>query len=209
MGTHPPALHTTPAMGEPTNELFAKLQHREAVNQGEEAPQQKERVSKNVYMEFTEFTRKQIKDLEKKFKQFCSPETQIIGLTELKFMMEKLGAPQTHLGLKAIIKAVDEDLGNALTFREFLLIFRKLAAGDLADRNQDDGLLQLAKLCSIDVGEIGVGGAKNFFEAKIKMVNQTNKFEDEIRQEQEENKVKLEEKKTRQEEFKKMQSNFS
>ena len=41
-----------------------------------------------------------------------------------QFMMEKLGAPQTHLGLKAIIKAVDEDLDNALTFREFLLIFR-------------------------------------------------------------------------------------
>eukprot|EP00091_Calanus_sinicus_P017327 TRINITY_DN37416_c0_g1_i1.p1 TRINITY_DN37416_c0_g1~~TRINITY_DN37416_c0_g1_i1.p1 ORF type:complete len:133 (-),score=44.48 TRINITY_DN37416_c0_g1_i1:170-568(-) len=105
-------------------------------------------------------------------------------------MMEKLGAPQTHIGLKAIIKEVDEDLDNALTFREFLLIFRKLAAGDLAGRDEDDGLLQLAKLCSIDVGEIGVGGAKNFFEAKIKMVNQTNKFEDEIKQEQEENKTK-------------------
>ena len=71
-------------MGEPGSELFAKLQHREAVNQGTEAPQQKERVSKNVYMEFTEFTRKQIKDLEKKFKEFCAPDTQIIGLTELK-----------------------------------------------------------------------------------------------------------------------------
>ena len=71
-------------MGEPTSELSAKLQHREAVNQGEEAPQQTARVSKNVYMEFTEFTRKQIKELEKKFKQFCSPDTQIIGLTELK-----------------------------------------------------------------------------------------------------------------------------
>ena len=39
-------------------------------------------------------------------------------------MMEKLGAPQTHIGLKTIIKEVDEDLDNALTFREFLLIFR-------------------------------------------------------------------------------------
>ena len=57
-------------MGEPTNELFAALQ--------------KERISKNVYMEFTEFTRMQIKDLEKQFKQYYSPETQIIGLTELK-----------------------------------------------------------------------------------------------------------------------------
>ena len=28
---------------------------------------------------------------------------------ELKLMMEKLGAPQTHLGLKSMIKEVDED----------------------------------------------------------------------------------------------------
>ena len=41
------------------------------------------------------------------------------------------------------------------------------------------------------------------------MVNQTNKFEDEIKQEQEENKTKVEVKKARQEEFKKMQSNFA
>ena len=93
--------------------------------------------------------------------------------------------------------------------KQIIYFFRKLAAGDLAGRDEDDGLLQLAKLCSIDVGEIGVGGAKNFFEAKIKIVNQTNKFEDEIKQEQEENKTKVEEKKARQEEFKKMQSNFA
>ena len=72
-------------MGEPTNELFTALQHREAVNQVVETPQQKERVTKNVYMEFTEFTRMQIIDLEKQFKQYFSPETQIIELTELKF----------------------------------------------------------------------------------------------------------------------------
>lgn len=32
--------------------------------------------------------------------------------------MEKLGAPQTHLGLKNMIKEVDEDLDNKLSFRE-------------------------------------------------------------------------------------------
>jgi len=37
---------------------------------------------------------------------------------ELKLMMEKLGAPQTHLGLKNMIKEVDEDLDNKLSFRE-------------------------------------------------------------------------------------------
>lgn len=41
-----------------------------------------------------------------------------IDLKELKLMMEKLGAPQTHLGLKNMIKEVDEDLDNKLSFRE-------------------------------------------------------------------------------------------
>ena len=63
-------------MGEPTNELFAVLQ-------------QKERISNNVYMDFTEFTRKQIKDMDKQVKQYYSPETQIIGLTELKIQFKE------------------------------------------------------------------------------------------------------------------------
>lgn len=39
-------------------------------------------------------------------------------------MMEKLGAPQTHLGLKGMIQEVDEDNDGKISFREFLLIFR-------------------------------------------------------------------------------------
>lgn len=37
---------------------------------------------------------------------------------ELKLMMEKLGAPQTHLGLKSMIQEVDEDFDSKLSFRE-------------------------------------------------------------------------------------------
>lgn len=37
---------------------------------------------------------------------------------ELKLMMEKLAAPQTHLGLKNMIKEVDEDFDAKLSFRE-------------------------------------------------------------------------------------------
>ena len=33
-------------------------------------------------------------------------------------MMEKLGEPQTHLGLKAMIKEVDEDNDGQISFRE-------------------------------------------------------------------------------------------
>lgn len=47
-----------------------------------------------------------------------------LDLTELKIMMEKIGAPQTHLGLKGMIAEVDEDNDGKISFREFMLIYR-------------------------------------------------------------------------------------
>lgn len=113
-------------------------------------------------------------------------------------MMEKLGAPQTHIGLKAMIAEVDEDNDSKISFREFMLIYRKARAGDLS---LDNPLNQLARLTEINVDEVGVGGAKNFFEAKIQQQILTNKFHDEIRQEQEERKRGEEEKQTRRDQF--------
>lgn len=43
---------------------------------------------------------------------------------EMKIMMEKLGAPQTHIGLKGMIAEVDEDNDGKISFREFMLIYR-------------------------------------------------------------------------------------
>lgn len=135
--------------------------------------------------------------------RYDSEKDNFIDLMELKLMMEKLGAPQTHMGLKNMIKEVDEDLDGKLNFREvnehvmfnmlcrstwfitihclpfnfviaisnvfhsilqFLLIFRKAAAGELAE---DSGLSVLARLSEIDVSTEGVKGAKSFFEAKV------------------------------------------
>jgi len=47
---------------------------------------------------------------------------------------------------------------------QFLLIYRKAKAGELAE---ESGLSRLAKLTEINVEEVGVGGAKDFFEAKV------------------------------------------
>lgn len=41
-----------------------------------------------------------------------------LDLGELKRMMEKLGVPQTHLALKTMIKEVDEDGDDKISFRE-------------------------------------------------------------------------------------------
>lgn len=63
------------------------------------------------------------------------------------------------------------------------------------------GLGELARLTEIDVNEVGVVGAKSFFEAKIQQQFLTNKFHDEIRQEQEERKRLEEEKILRRTQF--------
>ena len=53
---------------------------------------------------------------ENHFFSFCyrfnSSGTGRLSIEELKFMMEKLGAPQTHLGLKAMIKVNKEQKIN-------------------------------------------------------------------------------------------------
>ncbi|XP_035218590.1 EF-hand domain-containing protein D2 homolog isoform X2 [Stegodyphus dumicola] len=129
-----------------------------------------------------------------------------IDIEELKRMMELLGAPQTHLALKEMIKEVDEDLDKKISFREFLLIYRKAKAGEL---DLNGGLSQLANLTEINVEEAGVGGAKNFFEAKIAEQTASSKFEEEIRAEQEERKRQEEEKKQRIAAFKEKANFFS
>ncbi|XP_069831604.1 EF-hand domain-containing protein D1 [Dendropsophus ebraccatus] len=187
------------------SELSAKLNRRNDINQGTAVPANRGHIF-NPYTEFKEFSRKQIKDMEAMFRQYDTGKDNFIDLMELKLMMEKLGAPQTHLGLKNMIKEVDEDFDGKLNFREFLLIFRKAAAGELED---DSGLMSLAKLSEIDVSTEGVKGAKSFFEAKVQALSASSKFESEIRAEQDERKRQEEEKKNRRAAFKELKSAFN
>ncbi|XP_074415829.1 EF-hand domain-containing protein D1 [Austrofundulus limnaeus] len=192
------------ASGESPSELAAKLHRRLDINEGTTAP----RTSRvfNPYTEFKEFSRKQIKDMEAMFKRYDTGKDGFIDLMELKLMMEKLGAPQTHLGLKNMIKEVDEDFDGKLSFREFLLIFRRAAAGEL---QEESGLMALARLSEINVSTEGVMGAKDFFEAKVQALSQSSKFEAEIREEKEERMRQQTEKKERQAAFKQLQSAFT
>ncbi|XP_077422098.1 EF-hand domain-containing protein D1 [Vanacampus margaritifer] len=191
------------ACGDSSSELSAKLNRRLDINEGN-APPRASRVF-NPYTEFKEFSRKQIKDMEVMFKRYDTGKDGFIDLMELKLMMEKLGAPQTHLGLKNMIKEVDEDFDGKLSFREFLLIFRRAAAGEL---QEESGLMALARLSEINVSAEGVSGAKDFFEAKMQALSVSSKFEAEIREEKEERKKQEVEKKERQAAFKQLQSAF-
>ncbi|KAH9513495.1 EF-hand domain-containing protein D2 [Bulinus truncatus] len=191
-----------------TDELAAKLNRRNIINENEEgAPPLPTSNVFNPYTEFKEFSRKQIQDFQKTFNKYDIGKDKFIDLMELKLMMEKLGAPQTHVSLKQMIKEVDEDLDDKISFREFLLIFRKAAAGEL---EEDSGLYELYKnMDEIDVDAEGVKGAKNFFQAKIQKQTESCKFEQEIKQEQEEKKKQAEEAKERKKAFKEKANLFN
>ncbi|XP_016128370.1 EF-hand domain-containing protein D1-like [Sinocyclocheilus grahami] len=199
----PPVRPSTAVNGDASSELTEKLTRRLDIHDGTAKPNQMKVF--NPYTEFKEFSRKQIKDMEKMFKRFDSGKDGFIDLMELKLMMEKLGAPQTHLGLKNMIKEVDEDYDGKLSYREFLLIFRRAAAGEL---QEESGLMALARLSEIDVSTEGVLGARDFFEAKVQALSVRSKFEAEIREEQEEKKRMELERKQRRAAFKELQSTF-
>lgn len=76
---------------------------------------------------------------------------------------------------------------------------RKARAGEL---ETDSGLDAFARLTEINVDQVGVNGAKTFFEAKIEELSKSNRFHNEILQEQEEKRREAEEKAMRRQLFK-------
>ena len=56
--------------------------------------------------------------------RYDTKRDKFIDFEELKHMMEKLGAPQTHLALKEMIREVDEDKDNKISFREVGMLLR-------------------------------------------------------------------------------------
>ncbi|XP_034277895.1 EF-hand domain-containing protein D2-like [Pantherophis guttatus] len=120
-------------------------------------------------------------------------------------MIDVEAIPFPRIALKTPVDVVDEDVDSKLSFREFLLIFHKAAAGEL---EEDSGLHALACLSEIDVSTQGVKGAKSFFEAKVQAMNVGSRFEEEIKAEQEEKRRQAEELKQRKEAFKELHSTF-
>ena len=115
------------------------------------------------------------------FKKYDSSGDGRISMMEMKLMMEALGDPQTHIGLKAMMTEVDEDGDGQISRREFFLIFRKARKGEL----RIEGLKTIALAATVDVSTVGVGGAASFFEAKAAEQLRSKAFEMEIKAEQE------------------------
>ena len=74
-----------------------------------------------VFISIPYFLDDQLSHIELMFVVFYRYDTggdKFIDQGELQVMMEKLEAPQTYLGLKAMIKEVDEDMDGKISFRE-------------------------------------------------------------------------------------------
>ncbi|KAK2189811.1 hypothetical protein NP493_96g07028 [Ridgeia piscesae] len=194
-----------------TGELAAKLKRRNDIIERDEEGLEPETQQPafnifNPFTEFKEFSRKEILFFQKMFNEYDIGKDKFIDFEELKCMMEKLGAPQTHLALKEMISEVDEDNDQKISFREFLLIFRKAASGEISDNKS--GLYEIYRqMTEVDVDQEGVKGAKNFFESKIDALTRSNQFEEEIRNEQEEKRRQEEERKEKRAAFK-QKANF-
>jgi len=187
------------------DELSRKLAKRNLINEGEAQPQLNKKIP--ISAEFKEFSIKEIQFYTSTFKKWDANSNGFIEFEDLKRAMEKLGCPQTHLSLKAMIKEVEEEENpGSISLRGFLLIFRKGRAGELAEGS---GLKDLyEQMAEIDVAKEGVAGAASFFETKMKAAAASNKFESEIREEQEAKKREAEERKERQMAFKKKAGMF-
>jgi EF-hand domain pair len=76
------------------------------------------RAAFNPMLEFSEFTRKEIADYTATFKQYDADKNNSLNVEELKKLMEKMGHPQTHTALIAMIREVDEDRDGEISMRE-------------------------------------------------------------------------------------------
>ncbi|KAH8292002.1 hypothetical protein KR054_003054 [Drosophila jambulina] len=103
------------------------------------------------------------------FKQVDEDKNGYISLCELKRFLEILEIPQTHLKTKKMMAQVVGSSEDRLNFGETLLIYGSLKNRlvPLKWRLLQREKSQLVIKDKVDVAQVGVSGAKLFFEAKI------------------------------------------
>lgn len=123
-----------------------------------------------VYLRFAAlFSRQEIDVAYLNFTQVDEDLDGYICLAELKRLLEKLDIPQTHLAAKKVMANVVGPNEDRLNFCQLLLIY-----GTLMHRVEvqkygihDRVAKRFALTEAVDVSQVGVTGARLFFEAKI------------------------------------------
>jgi len=169
--------------------------------------------SYNLFNEFPNLNITEIKKYEKLFQDHDTQEKGFLDLEECKKIMEAVGRPQTHLGLKRLIKQASENEpvkmnpNNTLSLYGFLSIFNRVDEDDPNNNNAGDldqmmGNNNGNRDKEVDVSSRGVLGARDFFSSKISQQSRGNKAEEEIKKAQAERKKMMQEKHVRKNTFK-------
>ncbi|KAM8703779.1 hypothetical protein ACLKA7_008415 [Drosophila subpalustris] len=119
------------------------------------------------------FTPEEIREAFTIFKMCDENDDSYIELPELKLALEKLAVPQTHLAVKELIAQVAGENVTKLNFCQFLLIYAATLQSHRENANpRNNSHTELMETDDpINVSEVGVSGAKLFFEAKIAQQN--------------------------------------
>jgi len=209
------------------NDLQAMLERRKRINRGqvpaptanatsaEEKTYRAVQRSFNVFQEFPGLGMNKIKECEQVFRSHDSDHKGYLNLEDCKKLMEHLKRPQTHLGLKRLVREATENEKtsqqhppNTLSFYGFLTLYQDAEDEENLGVACGNGVQKLAKQDDIDVATAGVSGAKNFFTAKIVQENRVNQAEREIRQAQAQRKQAEEVAKQRKSSFRSRISQF-
>ncbi|XP_023177976.1 uncharacterized protein LOC111604231 [Drosophila hydei] len=108
------------------------------------------------------------------FKLYDGNEDNYIELPELKLALEKLSVPQTHLAAKELMGQIVGNQATKMNFCQFLLTYAAILETNKSRVGQPmNSQLDLTRPKeSVNVSEVGVSGAKRFFESKIAQQNQ-------------------------------------
>lgn len=157
-----------------TDELKQKFERRQKINAGEMEPENKVVVRSNslgIYYDNPDMDKVTIDSIKAKFDEFDLDKNGVLDEYELTLLFEKLKVPNNVFAVRNFIKEADQDGDNCLNINEFIAVFKKVAAGKLDDSSS---LWALAQLTEIDVSEVKVSGAVNFFEAQARKVSDTS-----------------------------------
>ncbi|KAI0980472.1 hypothetical protein GJ496_002878 [Pomphorhynchus laevis] len=140
--------------------------------------------------EFRDIPAQTLKECQQMFSRYDDDNDKLLDFHQIRIFVEKLGHPQTHLMLKSMIKEFDSDDDGKLSFREFMMVYRRIQTNEIEESVQntnDDHILdvktarkffgdQMTSICHKDSTEQQWNDAKQrkkSFQDKLMLFNRS------------------------------------